>query len=160
MKETLRIEWMTGEQDQRISEAIEREQTRLWNFIRKRVVDQRDAEDVLQDVFYELVEAYRLMEPVEQVGAWLFSVARNRITDLFRKKKPEVLTSDPMVICGGWRGASLGRHAPVMAPPVAPEGGGSRPVLARVVCIYGRRAVALGLWDCDRSAPIAGRAHK
>jgi len=94
----LRIEWMTGEQDQRISEAIEREQTRLWNFIRKRVVDQRDAEDVLQDVFYELVEAYRLMEPVEQVGAWLFSVARNRITDLFRKKKPEVLTSDPMVI--------------------------------------------------------------
>ncbi len=98
MKETLRIEWMTGEQDQRISEAIEREQTRLWNFIRKRVVDQRDAEDVLQDVFYELVEAYRLMEPVEQVGAWLFSVARNRITDLFRKKKPEVLTSDPMVI--------------------------------------------------------------
>jgi len=98
MKETLRIEWMTGEQDQRISEAVEREQTRLWNFIRKRVVDQRDAEDVLQDVFYELVEAYRLMEPVEQVGAWLFSVARNRITDLFRKKKPEVLTSDPMVI--------------------------------------------------------------
>ena len=98
MKETLRIEWMTGEQDQRISEAIEREQTRLWNFIRKRVVDQRDAEDVLQDVFYELVEAYRLMKPVEQVGAWLFSVARNRITDLFRKKKPEVLTSDPMVI--------------------------------------------------------------
>ncbi len=98
MKETLRIEWMTGEQDQRISEAIEREQTRLWNFIRKRVVDQRDAEDVLQDVFYELVEAYRLMEPVEQVGAWLFSVARNRITDLFRKKKPEVLTSDPMVL--------------------------------------------------------------
>ena len=94
----MRIEWMTGEQDQRISEAIEREQTRLWNFIRKRVVDQRDAEDVLQDVFYELVEAYRLMEPVEQVGAWLFSVARNRITDLFRKKKPEVLTSDPMVI--------------------------------------------------------------
>jgi len=98
MKETLRIEWMTGEQDQRISEAIEREQTRLWNFIRKRVVDQRDAEDVLQAVFHELVEAYRLMEPVEQVGAWLFSVARNRITDLFRKKKPEVLTSDPMVI--------------------------------------------------------------
>lgn len=98
MKETLRTAWMTGEQDHRISEAIEREQTRLWNFIRKRVVDQRDAEDVLQDVFYELVEAYRLMKPVEQVGAWLFSVARNRITDLFRKKKPEALTSDPVGI--------------------------------------------------------------
>jgi RNA polymerase sigma factor (sigma-70 family) len=98
MKETLRTDWMTGEQDHRISEAIEREQPRLWNFIRKRVVDQRDAEDVLQDVFYELVEAYRLMKPVEQVGAWLFSVARNRITDLFRKKKPEALTSDPVGI--------------------------------------------------------------
>src|SRR5712692_10499438 len=98
MKETLRTDWMTGEQDHRISEAIAREQPRLWNFIRKRVVDQRDAEDVLQDVFYELVEAYRLMKPVEQVGAWLFSVARNRITDLFRKKKPEALTSDPVGI--------------------------------------------------------------
>jgi DNA-directed RNA polymerase specialized sigma24 family protein len=79
MKETLRVEWMTGEQDQRISEAIEREQARLWNFIRKRAVDQRDAEDVLQDVFYELVEAYRLMKPVEQVGACL-SIEINDVT--------------------------------------------------------------------------------
>jgi len=74
------------EQDQRISDAIAREQPRLRNFIRARVADPGDAEDILQDVFYELVAAYRLMQPVEQVGAWLFRVARNRIIDLFRKK--------------------------------------------------------------------------
>jgi RNA polymerase sigma factor (sigma-70 family) len=77
------------EQDQRISEAIDREQPRLRNFIRSRVSNEGDAEDVLQDVFYELVAAYRLMQPVEQVGAWLFRVARNRIIDLFRKRKRE-----------------------------------------------------------------------
>jgi RNA polymerase sigma factor (sigma-70 family) len=87
--ETLTAEPVTAGQDQRISEAIAREQARLRNFIRKRVPDIADAEDILQDVFYELVEAYRLMKPVEQVSAWLFRVARNRITDLFRKKKPE-----------------------------------------------------------------------
>jgi RNA polymerase sigma factor (sigma-70 family) len=77
---------LTLEQDQRISDAIAREQPRLRNFIRARVADPGDAEDILQDVFYELVAAYRLMQPVEQVGAWLFRVARNRIIDLFRKK--------------------------------------------------------------------------
>jgi RNA polymerase sigma factor (sigma-70 family) len=76
-----------GERDRRIAETIEREQGRLRNFIRKRVPDV-DAEDVLQDVFFELVEAYRLMKPIEQAGAWLFRVARNRIIDRFRKKKP------------------------------------------------------------------------
>ena len=86
---------MTMEQDQRISEAIEREQTRLRNFIRRRVPDQEDAEDILQEVFYELIEAYRLMKPVERVSAWLFTVARNRITDLFRKQKPQSL-SEPV----------------------------------------------------------------
>jgi RNA polymerase sigma factor (sigma-70 family) len=80
---------MMVQQDQQISEAIEREQARLRNFIRKRVADQSDAEDILQEVFYELVEAYRMMKPVEQVTAWLFRVARNRITDLFRSKKRE-----------------------------------------------------------------------
>lgn len=79
------------EQDQRISEAIETEQTRLRNFIRRRVPDREDAEDILQEVFYELIETYRLMKPIEQVGAWLFRVARNRIIDLFRKKKTESL---------------------------------------------------------------------
>jgi RNA polymerase sigma factor (sigma-70 family) len=82
---------LTIEQDQRISQAVEREQHRLRNFIRRRVPGEGDVEDILQDVFYELVEAYRLMKPVEQVGAWLFRVARNRITDFFRKKKPEPL---------------------------------------------------------------------
>src|SRR5690349_23601196 len=79
---------MQGDQDRRISEAIRLEQTRLRNFIRKRVPDPLDAEDILQEVFYELIEAYRLMKPVEQVGAWLFRVARNRIIDLFRRKRP------------------------------------------------------------------------
>lgn len=85
---------MMAQQDQQISEAIEREKPRLRNFIRKRVADESDAEDVLQEVFYELVEAYRMMKPVEQVTAWLFRVARNRITDLFRSKKRE-LSSNP-----------------------------------------------------------------
>src|SRR5881396_3617335 len=92
MKQTLSIGWMTAEQEQRISAEIGREQRRLRNFVRKRVADEGDVEDILQDVFYELVEAYRLMQPVEQVGAWLFRVARNRITDLFRKKRPESLS--------------------------------------------------------------------
>ena len=82
---------MVDEQDQRISETIVRERARLRNFIRRRVPDRGDAEDILQDVFSELVEAYRLMQPIEQVGAWLFRVARNRITDLFRKRRPETL---------------------------------------------------------------------
>jgi RNA polymerase sigma factor (sigma-70 family) len=77
------------EQTQRISEVVKREQSRLRNFIRGRVPDPRDAEDILQDVFYELVEANRLLMPIEHVTGWLFRVARNRITDLFRKKKPE-----------------------------------------------------------------------
>src|SRR6266849_5327895 len=87
---------MTGEQDQRISEAFGLERARLRNFIRKRVADENDVEDILQDAFYELVQAYRMMKPVEQVGAWLFQVARNRITDLFRKKRPEALRNDPV----------------------------------------------------------------
>jgi RNA polymerase sigma factor (sigma-70 family) len=91
MKRALGINEMVEEQDQRISETIAREQARLRNFIRRRVPDRGDAEDILQDVFYELVEAYRLMRPIELVGAWLFRVARNRITDLFRKKKPVAL---------------------------------------------------------------------
>jgi RNA polymerase sigma factor (sigma-70 family) len=73
-------------QNQRLSEAIERERRRLLHFIRKRVDDEGDAEDILQEVFYELTEAYRLMKPIEQVGAWLFRVARNRIVDRFRKR--------------------------------------------------------------------------
>jgi RNA polymerase sigma factor (sigma-70 family) len=89
MKDAASLERMTLEQDQRISEVVEREKSRLRNFIRRRVPDPRDADDILQEVFYELVEANRLLMPIEHVGGWLFRVARNRITDLFRKKKPE-----------------------------------------------------------------------
>src|SRR6266403_4311167 len=77
------------EQDHQISEIVAEERSRLRNFIRRRVSDPRDAEDILQEVFYELVEANRLLMPIEHVTGWLFRVARNRITDLFRKKKPE-----------------------------------------------------------------------
>jgi RNA polymerase sigma factor (sigma-70 family) len=91
MMDALSIEPMTEEQNDRISAAIAREQSRLRNFIQKQVVDESDAEDILQEVFYELVQAYRLMRPVEQVGAWLFRVARNRIIDLFRKRRAEPL---------------------------------------------------------------------
>jgi RNA polymerase sigma factor (sigma-70 family) len=74
------------EQDQRISETFRREQSRLRNFIKRRVSDPRDVEDILQDVFYRLVEANRLLMPIDHVTGWLFRVARNRITDLFREK--------------------------------------------------------------------------
>jgi RNA polymerase sigma factor (sigma-70 family) len=77
-----------AEQNRRIDDAVRRDRPRLRNFIRRRVADDGDADEILQEVFYELVEAYRLMKPIEQVSAWLFRVARNRITDLFRKKKP------------------------------------------------------------------------
>src|SRR5579862_1807101 len=83
------LERMAVEQDQRISDVLDREQSRLRNFIRRRVPDPGDAEDILQDVFYELVRANRLLMPIEHVTGWLFRVARNRITDLFRRKKPE-----------------------------------------------------------------------
>ena len=80
---------MPLEQDDRISEVFEREQSRLRNFIRRRVLDQSDAEDILQDVFYKLVEANRMLVPIDHVTGWLFRVARNRIVDLFRRKRPE-----------------------------------------------------------------------
>jgi RNA polymerase sigma factor (sigma-70 family) len=81
------------DQDQRISQVVNQERSRLFNFIRRRVPDPRDAEDILQDVFYELVEANRLLMPIDHITGWLFRVARNRIIDLFRRKKP-VLFSD------------------------------------------------------------------
>src|SRR5438067_6300719 len=87
---------MPLEQDRRISEVVRREQSRLRRFIRRRVPDPRDAEDILQDVFYELVEANRLLMPIDHITGWLFRVARNRITDLFRKKKPERFRDAPV----------------------------------------------------------------
>jgi RNA polymerase sigma factor (sigma-70 family) len=89
MKNAASLKRMPIEQDQRISKVVQGEQLRLRNFIRQRVPDPLDVEDILQDVFFELVEANRLLMPIEHVTGWLFRVARNRITDLFRKKKTE-----------------------------------------------------------------------
>src|SRR3954447_19304049 len=86
MHDAVSLEPMAIEQDQRIAEVVERERSRLRNFIRRRVPDPRDAEDILQDVFYKLVEANRLLMPIDHVTGWLFRVARNRITDLLRRK--------------------------------------------------------------------------
>jgi RNA polymerase sigma factor (sigma-70 family) len=83
--------WSIVEQDQMISQALERDQPKLRSFIRKHVADTSEAEDILQDVFYELLEAYRLTKPIEHVTGWLYRVARNRIVDFFRKKKPSSL---------------------------------------------------------------------
>src|SRR4051812_16157470 len=80
---------MAVEQNERISDVVKREESRLRAFIRRRVPDPRDAEDVLQDVFYRLVEANRLLMPIDHITGWLFRVARNRIIDLFRKRAPE-----------------------------------------------------------------------
>jgi RNA polymerase sigma factor (sigma-70 family) len=88
MDRPLSIAGMT-KQNRQISEIIAEERSRLRNFIRRRVPDPADAEDIVQEVFYELVEANRLLMPIEHITGWLFRVARNRITDLFRKKKPE-----------------------------------------------------------------------
>src|ERR1700728_2184617 len=85
--------WTIIEQDQLISQALERDRPRLRSFIRKYVTDTGEAEDILQDVFYELLEAYRLMKPIEHVTAWLYRVARNRMVDLFRTKKPSSLNN-------------------------------------------------------------------
>ena len=94
MDQALIKQWPVVDQDERISEAVKRDQAKLRNFIRSRVADPSDAEDILQDVFYELVEAYRMMQTIEHVTAWLYRVARNRITDLFRKRRFDTLRSE------------------------------------------------------------------
>jgi len=127
MAEALRSQWAMAEQDQRISEAIEREQSRLRNFIRRRVADREDAEDVLQDVFYEFVEAYRLMEPVERVTAWLFRVARNRIIDLFRRKSREALRNQPPALTED--GETLPLEELLPSPDAGPDAAYARSVL-------------------------------
>src|ERR1700687_5724891 len=126
MDEALRKQWMMADQDERISEAIDRERPRLRNFIRRRVADPSDAEDILQEVFYELVEAYRLTQPIEQVGAWLYRVARNRITDLFRKKKPEESTNAPILAEDG---EFLALEDLLPSPDAGPEAAYARTVL-------------------------------
>jgi RNA polymerase sigma factor (sigma-70 family) len=144
---------LTIEQDQRISEAIARELPRLRNFIRKRVPVEVDVEDILQDVFFELVEAYRLMKPVEQVGAWLFQVARNRITDFFRRKKPESLDGAPS------GGEDLALEDLLPSPDAGPEA-----VYARSVLLEELDAALDELSDEQREVFIAheiqGRSFK
>lgn len=108
---------MAREQDQRISEVVRRERSRLLNFIRRRVPDPGDAEDVLQDVFYRLVEANRLLMPIEHVTGWLFRVARNRITDLFRKQEPENFSDIVSDENGEW----LGIEDLLPSPDAGPE---------------------------------------
>lgn len=113
-----------AEQDKRITETISRERGRLRNFIRRRVPDANEAEDILQDVFFEYVEAYRLPEPIEQVGAWLFRVARNRIIDRFRKKREVQLPESPEgEDCGRWLEEVL------PSPEAGPEAAYARSVL-------------------------------
>lgn len=126
MEGTPTIEWMTTEQDRRISEAVEGERSRLRNFIRKRVADEADAEDILQDVFYEFVEAYRLMKPIEKAGAWLFRVARNRIIDLYRRRKHDPLKDEPAVT---EEGESLKLEDWLPSPDSGPESAFARNVL-------------------------------
>ena len=100
MDEPLSVISMT-EQDRQISQVIAEQRARLRNFIRRRVPDPSDAEDIVQEVFYELVEANRLLMPIEHVTGWLYRVARNRITDLFRKKKPVTLSGAAVQDEGG-----------------------------------------------------------
>ena len=126
MDEALSKHWMMAQQDRQISEAIEREKPRLRNFIGKRVADQSEAEDILQEVFYELVEAYRMMRPVKQVTAWMFRVARNRITDLFRSKKREA-SSEPAVNIED--GEQLQWEDLLPSPEAGPEAAYARSVL-------------------------------
>src|SRR5678815_2096535 len=126
MKNVVGLEPMAGEDDQRISEVVKQEQSRLRSFIRRRVADPRDAEDILQEVFFELVEANRLLMPIEHITGWLFRVARNRITDLFRRKRPESL-SDPAI--GGEDDEMVQLEDLLPSPEAGPEALYARRVL-------------------------------
>ncbi len=126
MDEAASLERMALEQDRRISDVVGRERSRLLSFIRRRVPDPRDAEDVLQDVFCELVEANRLLVPIDHVTAWLFRVARNRIIDLFRKKKPETFSEAAVA---GEEGELLRVEDLLPSPDAGPEALYARRVL-------------------------------
>ena len=130
------------EQNSRISEIVAEERSRLRNFIRRRVPDASDAEDIVQDVFYELVEANRLLMPIDHVTGWLFRVARNRITDLFRKKKP-VNFSDAAVM--NEDGELLRIEDLLPSPDAGPE------------AIYARKALLAELEAALRDLPVEQR---
>jgi RNA polymerase sigma factor (sigma-70 family) len=126
MKETLTLQRTQGEQNRRITETVEREQARLRSFIRRRVADRGDAEDILQEVFAELVEAYRLMQPIEQAGAWLFRVARNRIIDRFRKLRPGSLQDS---VTADADGETLALEDLLPSPDAGPDAAYARKIL-------------------------------
>ncbi len=129
MEEALSIPRQTADQNRQIDAVVQRERARLGNFVRKRVPDAGDAEDILQDVLYELVETYRLMHPVEHAGAWLYRVARNRIVDLFRKKRLVAL-EDALAQKADEEGAlTLADLLP--SPDAGPEAAYARTVLLR-----------------------------
>jgi RNA polymerase sigma factor (sigma-70 family) len=115
-----------SDEDRRISEAVVREQGRLRNFVRKYVSDQSDVEDILQDVFYEFVAAFRMLRPVEHATAWLFRVARNRIIDRFRGKTRDVLRNAPDALPGE---GALDLDELLPSPDAGPEGAYVRSVL-------------------------------
>ena len=126
MRKAASLEPMGPEQDQRISDVIARERARLRRFIRRRVPNASDAEDIMQDVFYELVEANRLLMPIEHITGWLFRVARNRIIDLFRRKEMEGLSD----AAGAGEGDELLRLEDLLpSPDAGPEAAYARGVL-------------------------------
>lgn len=127
MEEVLSAGGAAADQNRRIAEIIAREQARLRRFVRTQVADSGDAEDILQEVFYELIAAYRLMKPVEQVGAWLFRVARNRIIDLFRHKRPSTLGNDSLLLPEDGEGQRWEDLLP--SPDAGPEAAYARSVL-------------------------------
>ncbi len=150
----LTLDDRTAEQDRRIAQAVAREGSRLKAFIRRRVGDTGDAEDILQEVLSELVEAVRLMTPIEQVGAWLFRVARNRITDLFRKRRPEASED----------GLLAEDEAFALEDLIPSPGGGPEVELARGVLLEELEAALDELPDEQRQVFIAheieGRSFK
>jgi RNA polymerase sigma factor (sigma-70 family) len=133
MDVTLNDPSVTSEQDRKISAAVRREGGRLRNFIRRRVLDAAEAEDILQEVLYELVAAHRLMQPIEQAGAWLLRVARNRIIDRFRRKRAEPFGTRSLGRPGDddEEGGSLEDLLPSIEP--GPEGEAIRQVLLEQV---------------------------
>lgn len=126
MDEPSSIALMT-EQDRQISEIIADQRSRLRNFIRKRVPNDADAEDLLQEVFFEVIEAYRLMEPVQQWSAWMFKVARNRIIDLFRKKRLGTPGNDLAAVSD--QGETLRLEDVLPSPDAGPAAAYARTVL-------------------------------
>lgn len=127
MEQVLGREGVTTDQNRRISDTIAREQARLRRFIQSRVADASEAEDIFQEVFYELIDAYRLMKPIEQVGAWLVRVARNRIIDRFRRKQSSVLGND--TVTATEEGTSPQWEDLLPSPGAGPEASYARGIL-------------------------------